>query len=229
MVILSQIILFVGILSLWKKDNNKLIDLGFRRDEKTLYLLVIGVIEATIGISVLISGEAIFRLIIISAREFNLLMLILVGLIGFKILVMVMIEEICFRGYFLQVITKKYSSTTGLIVSSILWAFLHIPNMVWKSGLAPFNLVIGLITLFLIGLALGLAYLKTKKSLWFGLSFHFSYNLVFNMINILFFIEENAPDWLLGQTDWFPESGLIGLVFALLILILTYFVVRKFD
>ncbi|MHA1974083.1 MAG: CPBP family intramembrane glutamic endopeptidase [Candidatus Hodarchaeales archaeon] len=226
-VVLSQVILLIGVLLLWKTNGNKLIDLGFKKDEKARYFLVLGVVEAVIGVAVLICGEVVFGLIIVNVREFNVLMLLFLGLISLKLLILVIIEEVCFRGFYLQVITEKSSATTGIIVSSMLWAFLHIPNMIWKSDLSSINLIIGIVSIFFIGSALGFAYFETKRTLWFSLGFHFGYNLSFNTAHTLFFIEENAPNWLLGQADWIPESGVVGLIFTISILILTYFMFKR--
>lgn len=74
------------------------------------------------------------------------------------------IEEILYRGIILNLFLKKYSVKISLIVSSLIFAFIHLR-------------FIGIGYLFLYGLLFGFAYYKTK-SLFTSILLHFIINLM---------------------------------------------------
>lgn len=74
------------------------------------------------------------------------------------------IEEILYRGIILNLLLKKYSVIISLILSSLIFAFIHLN-------------FIGIGYLFLYGLLFGFAYYKTK-SLFTSILLHFLINLM---------------------------------------------------
>lgn len=74
------------------------------------------------------------------------------------------IEEILYRGIILNLLLKKYSVLVSIILSSIIFAFIHLK-------------FIGIGYLFLYGLLFGFAYYKTK-SLFTSILLHFLINLM---------------------------------------------------
>lgn len=74
------------------------------------------------------------------------------------------IEEILYRGIILNLLLKKYSILVSIILSSIIFAFIHLK-------------FIGIGYLFLYGLFFGFAYYKTK-SLFTSILLHFLINLM---------------------------------------------------
>jgi membrane protease YdiL (CAAX protease family) len=76
-------------------------------------------------------------------------------------------EEIFLRGYILNNLTQSMNKYVALILSSMMFAGLHIfnPNFDWVS----------FISIFLAGLLLGVSYIYTKN-LWFPIALHFSWN-----------------------------------------------------
>lgn len=82
-------------------------------------------------------------------------------------------EEVVFRGYFLNNFMLSCTKFWALFWSSILFALLHglNPNMDWFSSLS----------LFLAGYFLGITYIFTKN-LWFPIAIHFSWNFFQSMV-----------------------------------------------
>ncbi|MEO8582220.1 MAG: CPBP family intramembrane glutamic endopeptidase [Flavitalea sp.] len=84
------------------------------------------------------------------------------------LLIMVAVsEELVFRGYILRNFGKSFNQWLSLLITSVLFALVHISN--------PGIPVLGMINIFLGGLALGLAYMYSRN-LWAPILFHFSWN-----------------------------------------------------
>ncbi len=77
-------------------------------------------------------------------------------------------EEILFRGFLLNSLNLKFSATTSLLISSLVFSSIHSINNNF-STIAAFNTFLG-------GIFFGTIYLKTR-SLWFPVFFHYFWNL----------------------------------------------------
>ena len=77
-------------------------------------------------------------------------------------------EEVLIRGYVLKNLMISFNKYVALIISSLLFSFMHgaNPNVDWLS----------LVNLFLAGILLGLSYIHTRN-LWFPIALHLSWNL----------------------------------------------------
>ena len=85
------------------------------------------------------------------------------GAISFSaIIIAPLIEELIFRGYFLPVLQKFTNVTFALIWQALCFSLIH-ANM------------LGIFSLFALGLVLGIAYLKSK-SLWVPIGVHAAFN-----------------------------------------------------
>lgn len=100
-----------------------------------------------------------FNLMIYEKTNFNIIFYFFL-----MVIVTPIIEEILYRGIILNLFLKKYSVKISLIVSSLIFAFIHLR-------------FIGFGYLFLDGLLLGFAYYKTK-SLFTSILLHFLRNLM---------------------------------------------------
>ncbi|TYB31587.1 MAG: CPBP family intramembrane metalloprotease [Candidatus Mcinerneyibacterium aminivorans] len=77
------------------------------------------------------------------------------------------IEELVYRGYILNNLSKSFNKYISIVIVSILFSLVHASN--------PNTTILGFINLFLFGFLVGLYYIN-KKSLWFPIFFHFSWN-----------------------------------------------------
>jgi membrane protease YdiL (CAAX protease family) len=132
-------------------------------------------------------------------------------------------EELLCRGYYLQTIADGLNLPLGVIISSAIFGLLHLgnPSATWNSVLG----------IFLAGLFLAYAYLRTKR-LWLSIGLHFGWNFFegvvfgFPVSGLDFFklakINVSGPAlWTGGSFG--PEAGLIvipGLLLGVLLVAL---------
>ena len=94
-------------------------------------------------------------------------------------------EEIVFRGYPLQTMTRAHLAWVGLMLTSIFFASVHLSNPNVVPGFTLLNTTLA-------GIWLGVAYLRTR-SLWLPLGIHWSWN------------------WMMGAVLGLPVSGIENL------------------
>jgi uncharacterized protein len=139
-------------------------------------------------------------------------------------------EEAIFRGYPFQVLVHAFGAPAAIVLSSLAFAWVH--------GNNPGIDLLALCNLFLAGVLLAIAYLKSM-SLWFVTALHLGWNWAMATLFDLPVsgIEEfNTPLYepTVRGADWFsggnfgPEGGLIGTIgFAVaLLLVLRLPIVR---
>ena len=126
-----------------------------------------------------------------------------------KMVFIVAIEEFVFRGYFLQRLSLGMGVGWAVLLSSALWGIGHLASMV-SQGLAVFPTMLGMLTFILWGTAESLGSLRTGKTLWFPFGLHYGVNISFSLLGGFFLTSFHAPEWLLGNPAWSPESGVLG-------------------
>ena len=121
-------------------------------------------------------------------------------------------EEIWFRGYGFQALVEGVGAWPAAIASSALFSLLHAANP--NFGFAAFA------NIFLAGLMLALAYLRTR-SLWFVTALHAGWNwamaslFAFPVSGLtiidtpLYDAVESGSDWWTGG-EFGPEAGVVG-------------------
>ena len=72
-------------------------------------------------------------------------------------------EELLFRGYLQHRCSAWLGATEGLIVSSIIMAFAHVPQRIFVVGLSPTEAVMGSAFLTPLSIFLGLIFLRTQN------------------------------------------------------------------
>jgi len=78
-------------------------------------------------------------------------------------------EELLFRGVLLSALLQRWGSATAILLSSVLFALMHLPGLNWQVFAVP-NLLL---------LALALAWLRLRSgSIWPGVLAHGTYNLM---------------------------------------------------
>lgn len=145
---------------------------------------------------------------------------VVVGDFGF-LAVAAMAEEATFRGYPFQLIARQFGPVAAMIVTSAGFALAHAanPNV---SGFA-------LVNIFLAGILLALAYLRTR-SLWFAAAVHVGWNwtvavaadLPVSGLDLLdtplYEPVVRGPHWLTGGA-FGPEGGMAVTVAAILAIV----------
>lgn len=155
-------------------------ELGLRTGCKSIHQFLLGAMIAIIMIVVLVLFGILigfeFRGVgynLYSSRE--LFKTIICGIIissfaGF-------IEEIAFRGYLFNLIHRKYSISTTVMITSLLFAFVHLPSSSYTEVLS-----------FLVPFSTGIMFALLRlnyKSIWIGIGLHFAYDfLLISMIGI---------------------------------------------
>lgn len=119
------------------------------------------------------------------------------------------VEEVVFRGYPFQVLERAVGAWPAAVVLSLLFAVAHAGN----PNVRP----LGLANIFLAGVMLSAAYLRTR-SLWFATGVHLGWNWTMaSLLDLpvsgleidapLYTGLETGPDWWTGGT-FGPEAGL---------------------
>src|SRR5690606_34788181 len=123
-------------------------------------------------------------------------------------------EEAVFRGYAFQVLTRVAGPVAAVVVSSVLFALAH--------GANPSVGVFALVNIFLAGILLGIAYLRTL-SLWFATALHMGWNWTMASLfdlpvsglttfdTPLYQPAVDGPAWWSGVL-FGPEGGLVGTI-----------------
>lgn len=118
-------------------------------------------------------------------------------------------EELMFRGYVLQRLNERASRVAAVIVSSVIFAFMH--------GVNPGTDVFSLFNTTLIAVLLAVLYFRTG-SLWMPIGFHFAWNFSLGYIyslpvsgiplhGILDVVQADRASPMTGGT-YGPEAGL---------------------
>lgn len=118
-------------------------------------------------------------------------------------------EEVIFRGYAFQALVQGIGAWPAILLSSAVFAVGHgmNPNVAW----------LGLVNIFLAGIMLAVAYLRTR-SLWFATALHMGWNWVMSALldfpvsgaqfdTPLYSARETGADWWTGGA-FGPEAGL---------------------
>ncbi len=133
-------------------------------------------------------------------------------------------EELLFRGYPFQVLVESINPLRAIILMSVLFSSAHIAN--------PNVSFLSLFNIFLAGIWLSVAYLKTR-TLWFPAGLHISWNFFQNTVysfpvsgnrfeeRTLFILNQSGPDLLTGG-EFGPEGGLLATVTLLAAAILIH-------
>lgn len=85
------------------------------------------------------------------------------------LLVAALCEEIIFRGFFMKMMQKYIGVFWAVILSSLIFSLFHVFN--------PNVTIVGLLEIFLAGIAMAYAYFKTGN-IWFVTVMHFAWNYV---------------------------------------------------
>lgn len=208
----TEIIMIVLFIIYTKKfEKRKISSIGFRSKGAVLYYItgLIGGIAAFSGAVMICKALGVLSLEF--HKDLNLsVMLLFVG--GW--IIQGLAEEVMCRGFLITSIARRYSVTTAVLISSILFSVLHLGNAVFSK-----MSLLSLINLFLFGLFASLLFIRTENILFVG-AFHSAWNLVQgnvygipvsgvkNVPTIWTVIAENGKDLIHGG-DFGLEGGLV--------------------
>jgi uncharacterized protein len=144
---------------------------------------------------------------------------------GVLFLIAALAEEVMFRGYPLQTLTRAGLVSLGVILTSLPFGLAHLMNPNVVRGVTLVNTVVA-------GVWLAIAYLKTR-SLWFPLGVHWGWNWALGWFfglpvsglhivpNTLLIGEDLGPAWLTGGT-YGIEGGVAGAVALVVFTLFTW-------
>jgi membrane protease YdiL (CAAX protease family) len=129
-----------------------------------------------------------------------------------ELILVALFEETLFRGIILRILETWVGRLPSLLLSSVLFAFAHLPN----DGISMSGIAVTIVA----GLMFGSAYLVTRR-LWLPIGIHFSWNFMSDAVFSLSTSGHPAkgllqgrlsgPDWLTGGT-YGIEASLVTLV-----------------
>jgi membrane protease YdiL (CAAX protease family) len=212
----------------WRSEGRKLQDLGLRRDNNVKQNMIWGLLLGLLIPVILLLVQVICGWVVLTPNAMTYgdlpAYIIVPGYIAFALLKMILvvaIEEFVFRGYFLQRLTMGIGVVWAVMLSSILWGIGHLFPMV-SEGLSPFSIAMGMLTFTIWGIALCIGYLRNGKSLWFTFSVHYGVNISFSMLGGFLLASYKAPQWLVGNPNWAPESGILGAIVWLVVILIVW-------
>lgn len=214
----SLLILLAGVIWLWQAEGHPIRDLGLQRITSWRRNIGWGFFIGLMLPTVLMAVQAIYGWITLAPAPqpvASLVMIVLLAVI--KMTFIVAMEELVFRGYFLQRFGFSLRTAFAVLLSSLLWALMHLPSMV-GSGLSPILVAIGMVTWTIFGVALCIGFLHNENTLWFPFGLHYGYNMSYSLVGGLVEVTYHAPTWWVGHPAWVPESGFLGLFLAAAIL-----------
>jgi membrane protease YdiL (CAAX protease family) len=160
-------------------------------------------------------------------------------------LVIGILEEFIFRGVLFNLLGKAFRLIPALIVTNIVYSLLHFirysgneaisdPNFltsfrIYVEIMEPFTrfgqIWVGAIGLFIFGMVLSYAYLRTGKNLIFSIGIHAGAVFFLKLDRWFVHIESEAQKIWFGGTDL--HACILGWIFALLMVPVVYYLTKK--
>lgn len=143
--------------------------------------------------------------------------LVNIPLLGFISLFIAFSEELVFRGIFANFLSKDYSIIVSAIISSLIFALLH---LIWEQK----NTIPQLPGLFILGLVLFYALIVDNYSLGLAIGLHGGWVFglawvdTFNLVNY----QSSFPAWIVGNKEQ-PLGSIGGILVLLLATIILYY------
>lgn len=152
-------------------DKRSIKSLGLSLKEKVFQDLFAGIIIAAIILGIIFLAEGAFGYLTIKgfAWQMESFQTILLGALGSAVLFILTgwIEELQFRGYYLQNLADGINMTWAIILSSLWFAAMHLMNPNASLQIIP--------GLFVSGLIFAYSYLRTHQ-LWLAIGIHIGWN-----------------------------------------------------
>jgi membrane protease YdiL (CAAX protease family) len=219
------IVLPISAIWLWRNEGRTLQDIGLRRDIHVKKLLIWGLLLGLIIPIIVMLVQVLCGWVVLSPNAISYgdlpVFVIVPGYIALTLLKMIMnvsIEEFVFRGYFLHRFAIGIGVVWAWLFSSILWGIGHLVSML-SEGLSPFSIAMAMLTFTIWGIALSIGCWRNGKSLWFPFGVHYGVNISFSLLGAFLQASYKAPQWLVGNPNWVPESGILGTMVWLVVIL----------
>ncbi len=204
-------------------EKSRFIEIGLKIRPKTAYEILIGLVVGFVMIALVVLPNAIlgyykydFTLNQIFPEIFKVTIFFL--LVAFA-------EEILFRGYPFQRLIDGTNPFIATLIFSLLFSIAHLQNPNVNS--------IALINVFLAGVWLSSAYVKTR-SLWLPISLHFSWNFFqgylfslpvsgINLFETVFYVEITSKNLISGG-EFGPEGSVLA---SFVLVVATIFILKN--
>ena len=94
------------------------------------------------------------------------------------------VEELFFRRFFLGTFLAKFSNWIGIVLTTFLFATLHMHSLALSEWLTAISYIGG-------GFVISLIYLKKDKNIWYPITLHCCNNIIAFIITLLTINNEN--------------------------------------
>ncbi len=163
----------------WKWKNNKL--------QLTSYLVPLIYITIAYGIALMFGFAKLNMTEITKLGPWGILMIPTLGLTG--VLLMVLGEEIGWRGFLLNNLYKKMSFKKASLITGVVWTLFHYPLLImgnYNNGATPalYALLFFTISIMSANTIINWLFIKSK-SIWTAVIFHTVHNSILNDITPL--------------------------------------------
>lgn len=210
----------------WRIDKRPVRDLGFQLTAGWLQELLAGFVFVVIAWGVIfVLSLALGAAAIVDFQWSRAIGALAVGLM-FNLLVGIA-EEADARGYILQNLAEGIHFWPAVVVSSIYFGALHLPN--------PGAGILSTLGIFFAGVLLAMGYYLTRR-LWFPIGMHAAWNFaegpIFGFpvsgLNMggMFQLNITGPEWLMGGT-FGPEAGALAVAVEIAMIVILFVWARQ--
>jgi len=201
-------------------EHKSVWDLGLKVRRDIVLGFVLGVFVGISMITIVFLIEYGLGLVHVKVNSVIEVKFVIYGLLAS--LSVAFMEELVFRGYFLQSVLPSLGEEPSFLISSIAFGLMHIFN--------PNVNFLAIVVISVIGVLLAICYLKTR-TLYMPMGLHFAWNFFEGYIygfpisgnkveGVLVTMVEGAT-WLTGG-EFGPEGSLIGLIISLVVTLIAF-------
>jgi uncharacterized protein len=219
------VLLAISWMLIWLFEKSNLEVLGILPTKKRIkYFLLF------LAVSSLIAASAFLLRTIIAKETYSLSTNLSTQSILYEVLYQfrtVLTEELICRGVLLYWLIKKTGVKKAVLISSLLFAVLHLFNSgVWGNVV---NVILLFLFTFLMGLLLAYAYAKTF-TIYLPFAIHLGWNIIQNYVfpgstngNHIFYLAAEPPT----ITISYFAFGIMFLLPKILLLVINYFIIKQ--
>lgn len=215
--LLISLYLIVPLMVWWtiKLEGVSLLEYGLTWNVNLFQSILFGFILSVSSILLIYTLESILGWLQWNIKNTSQILPLFLPLLAVSLFVS-FIEELIFRGVFFHLLLENYSIWWTIIISSLIFALLH---LIWERK----NTLPQLPGLFIMGIVLAIALLVDNNSLGLPMGLHCGWILILSCLDTadLYFYTEKSPNWLAGEKGK-PLASMAGIIVLLLTGILLF-------